>query len=99
MPPNKSHVETGRITLWLSLNKDQDELLFSQSGNAWEPGCHLGLAQVSMKWLEMISDVPWLVCGWIGGSAINPSCWPEGAGGAQPPEPQVGIISYIPIKL
>lgn len=52
-----------------------------------------------MKWLEMISDVPWLVCGWIGGSAINPSCWPEGAGGAQPPEPQVGIISYIPIKL
>ena len=58
MPPNKSHVETGRITLWLSLNKDQDELLFSQSRNAWEPGCHLGLAQASMKWLKMISDVP-----------------------------------------
>lgn len=81
IPPNKSHIETGRITLWFSLNKDQDALLVSQCGNAWEPGCHLCLAQVSMKWLEMISDVPWLVWCWAVGSAINPSCWARGWGG------------------
>lgn len=36
------------------LNKDRHELLPPQSRNAQEPGCHLRLAQVSIKWPVVI---------------------------------------------
>lgn len=42
------------LLLGSTLNKDQDELLLPQSGKAREPGCHLRLAQVSIKWLVII---------------------------------------------
>ena len=36
------------------LNQDRHELLPPQRRNAQEPGCHLRLAQVSIKWLVII---------------------------------------------
>lgn len=39
------------LLLGPTLNENQDELFLPRSGNAREPGCHLCLARVSIKWL------------------------------------------------
>lgn len=79
------------LLLGSALNKDQDELL--------KAGMRGSRAAIAVWPGSASNDHDYsLMCSvWLDRQSI-PAAGLEG-GGPQPPEPQVGIISYIPIKL